>query len=284
MGGSNNLLPLRIIAARFIDTDVAVGLAELDRITAAVSRTIKLRYRLLSSAFALTAILAISALSAAFALILNNIPSGDGVSIFGLGCFGLSVGVLLFWRLIQYGGVRASSPQTAIYANPADPAVRNLERLFAVLQLESSPRAFYLTRRGERRYVDHRYFFGSLRAAHVAKSGAVRKALFGPIGFWFTRELFMDVDVEELIDLAKAKPNRSGAHKTYDYTDAVMSLIEHPKLRSIEVGKRGNQTLIFGLLEDWYRSRRQKVPSETQLRLYAKMIVEVIAKNRASNP
>lgn len=284
MDGSNNLLPLRIIAARFIDTNVTIGLAELDRITAAVSRIIKLRYRLLSGAFFGTAVMAVSTLGAAFALIRNNIPSGDGVSILGLGCVGLSVGVLLFWRLVQYGGLRASSPQTAIYANPADPAVRNLERLFAVLQLESSPRAFYLTRRGERRYVDHRYFFGTLRAAHVAKSGAIREALFGPVGYWFTRELFMDVDIEKLIDLAKAKPNRSGAHKTYDYTDAVMSLIEHPEVRELEVGKRGNQQRILGLLEDWYRSRRQKVPSESQLRLYAKVIVEVIAKNRASKP
>lgn len=94
----------------------------------------------------------------------------------------------------------------------------------------------------------------------------------------------MDVDVERLIELAKAKPNRAGAPKTYDYTDAVMSLIEHPAVRAIEVGKRGNQKLIVGLLEDWYRTRRRTVPSETQLALHAKLILEAIAKNRASKP
>lgn len=284
MDGSNSLLPLRIIAARFISADVTLGLAEVDRITAAVSRVIKRRYRILSSVFAATAFVTVLAMGAAFALIINGIPSGDSVSIFGLACFGLLIGVLLFWRLIQYGGVQASVPQTAIYADPADAAARNLERLFALLQLESSPRAFYLRRGGQRRYVDHRYFFGTLRAAHVAKDGAVRNALFGPVGVWFSRELFMDVDVEKLIELAKAKPNRAGAPKTYDYTDAIMSLIEHPAVRAIEVGKRGNQKLIVGLLEDWYRTRRQTVPSETQLALHAKLILEAIAKNRASKP
>lgn len=283
MDGSNSLLPLRIIAARFISADVAIGLAELDRITVAVSRIIRRRYSLLSSAFVTTVLSTVLAMGAAFALIVNGIPSGDSVSIFGLVCFGLLTGVLLFWRLIQYGGVKAAAPQKAIYADPADPAARNLERLFALLQLESSPRAFYLTRGGERRYVDHRYFFGTLRAGHVAKDGAIRNALFGPVGLWFSRELFMDIDVEKLIELAKAKPNRAGAPKTYDYTDAIMSLIEHPAVRAIEVGKRGNQKLIRDLLEDWYRSRRQTVPGETQLALHAKLILDVIAKNRATN-
>ena len=63
--------------------------------------------------------------------------------------------------------------------------------------------------------------------------------------------------------------------------DAVMSLIEHPDLRKIDIAKkRGNQKLVVGLLEDWYRSRRREVPGETQLSGYAKQILETIAKNR----
>ena len=45
---------------------------------------------------------------------------------------------------------------------------------------------------------------------------------------------------------------------------------------------RGNQKLVVGLLEDWYRSRRREVPGETQLSSYAKQILETIAKNRSS--
>src|SRR3546814_10086220 len=64
-----------------------------------------------------------------------------------------------------YGGMKAAAPQEPAYADGEDPAVRNLERLFVILQRESTPRAFYFARNGQRRYVDHRYFFGKLRAA-----------------------------------------------------------------------------------------------------------------------
>src|SRR3546814_2442960 len=73
------------------------------------------------------------------------------------------------------------SPQEPAYADGEDPAARNLERLFVILQRESTPRAFYFARNGQRRYVDHRYFFGKLRAAHVAKGDTIRNALFGPV-------------------------------------------------------------------------------------------------------
>ncbi len=93
----------------------------------------------------------------------------------------------------------------------------------------------------------------------------------------------MEVNVEALIEQAKAKPSRAGAPKTYDYTDAVMSLIEHPAIRSLVLGKRGNQTMIVSLLDSWYVSKRITAPSDTQLANYAKIILAVIEKNRAAN-
>jgi hypothetical protein len=275
-------LPLRVIAARFVSTDEKTGLTELDRITADVSRLVQKRYWLLWAALIATLFAALITLVPGIVLTFLEISGAEVVVIIGLMCFGLLMAVLASWRIFQYGGMKATAPQEAVYADPDDPAVRNLERLFAILQLESTPRAFYRTRSGTRRYVDERYFFGSLRAAYVAKDNTIRDALFGPIGFWFTRELFLETDVDELIARAKAKPNRAGTPKTYDYTDAVMSLIEHPAVRAVEVGKRGNQKRIVGLLEDWYRDRRLPVPSETQLSLYAKQVLGVIAKNRAA--
>ena len=59
--------------------------------------------------------------------------------------------------------------------------------------------------------------------------------------------------------------------------------IEHPAIHGLEVGKRGNQTMIVGLLEAWYDSKRLIPPSETQLTIYAKMILAVIEKNRAAS-
>src|SRR5690606_30100820 len=95
-------------------------------------------------------------------------------------------------------------------------------------------RAFYRMKNGARRDVDHRYFFGKLRAAHVAREGAIRTALVGPVGFWFGRELFLEADVNTLIATAKAEPSRKGAPKQYDHTNAIIALIDHPKVRALD--------------------------------------------------
>lgn len=284
MDDRKDALPLRIIAARFIRTDEQAGLSELDRIAADASRVIQKRYWLLWLALVATAFSTAITLIPGMVLTITETPGADAVMLIGLVCFALMMAVFASWRVIQYGGMKASAPQKAVYADADDPAARNLERLFAVLQLESTPRAFYRSRNGTRRYVDERYFYGRLRAAHVAKSSTIRDALIGPVGFWFARELFLEADIDGLIARAKAKPSRVGTPKTYDYTDAVMSLIEHPTVRALEVGKRGNQKQVVALLEDWYRGKRAPMPGETQLALYAKQVLDVIVKNRAAKP
>lgn len=283
MDDRKEVLPLRIVAARFISADEQVGLVELDRIAADASRVIQRRYWLLWVALIATAFSTLITLIPGILLTFSETPGADVVVIIGLVCFVLTMAVFASWRVFQYGGMKASAPQTAFYANADDLAARNLERLFSLLQRESTLRAFYRTKNGARRDIDHRYFFGKLRAAHVARDGTIRRALFAPVGFWFDRELFLDADVHKLIADAKAEPSRVGAPRKYDYTNAVMSLIEHPDVRKIDIAKkRGNQKLVVGLLEDWYRSRRREVPGETQLSGYAKLILETIAKNRSA--
>ncbi|ODU21878.1 MAG: hypothetical protein ABS87_03965 [Sphingomonas sp. SCN 67-18] len=277
------ILPLRIVGARFISTEEQVGLVELDRITVDASRAIQNRYWLWATSFMTMASATVGSVLIGGALTLGEAPGADIAILIGLGCAVSTMAIGASWRMFQYGGMKARSPQEPLYADPADPAVRNLERLFGILQLESSPRAFYLTRNGARRYVDHRYFFGNLRAAHIARSGTIRSALFGPVGLWFDRELFLEADVAELINQSKAKPSRAGAPKKYDYTSAIISLIEHPQVQSIDINKKkGNLTLIIGLLEKWYLGRNQRPPSETQLSGYANDILEAIKKNRSS--
>ena len=277
------VLPLRIVAARFVGNDEQAGLAELDRIAADSSRLVQNRYLALWLALVATAVSATLMLILGIAWTINEAPGADTLLIVGLACFILTMAVVASWRAFQYGGIKASAPQDAGYANPDEPAARNLERLFALLQRESTLRAFYRTKSGVRRYVDHRYFFGKLRAAHVAREGAIRSALVGPVGFWFGRELFLEADVDKLIADAKAEPSRKGAPKQYDHTNAIIALIDHPKVRALDISKkRGNQKEIIALMEDWYRGRRLKVPSETQLAPYANQILETIAKNRSS--
>jgi hypothetical protein len=277
------VLSLRRVAARFINTDEQTGLAELDRIAADASRVIQRRYWLLCTTSAATAFATAVTLLPWLALTLNEAPGADVIGLIGLGCFGLMMAAGASWRVFQYGGLKAATPQNPVYADPEDSAARNLERLFAILQLESSPRAFYFARNGARRYVDHRYFFSKLRAAHVANDSTIRNALFGPAGFWFAPELFLEADVDKLIADAKAKPSRKGAPKQYDHTNAIIALIDHPKVRALDISKkRGNQREIIELLENWYRDRRLNVPSQSQLAPYANQILETIAKNRSS--
>src|SRR3546814_20822986 len=132
------------------------------------------------------------------------------------------------WRVFQYDGLKATTPQKPVYADPEDSAVRNLERLFAILQLESSPRAFNFARNGARRYVDHRYFFSKLRAALVANDSTIRNALFGTVGFWFAPEWFLEADVDNLIADAKANTKRTVVTQTIDYTTTIKLTTTHP--------------------------------------------------------
>lgn len=283
MDNQKEVLPLRIVAARFISADDQAGLIELDRIAADASRVLQKRYWLLCVALGATVFATLITLIPGIVLTVRENPGADAVVIIGLACFLMTMAVLASWRIFQYGGIKASAPQPALYASGGDPAARNLERLFSLLQRESPLRAFYRAKNGTRRDIDHRYFFSKLRAAYVARDGTIRNALFGPVGLWFDRELFLEADVQELISDAKAEPSRAGAPRKYNYTDAIISLIEHPAVRAIDIDKRrGNQKLIVGLLEDWYRNRRCEVPSETQLSAYAKQILEAVAKNRTS--
>lgn len=283
MDDRKEVLPLRIVAARFINTDEKIGLAELDRITADASRAIRNQYWIWTVSFMTTAAVTAGSVLVGGALTIGGMPGADLAALIGLGGAGLMAAVGASWRVFQYGGMKARSPQDPVYADTGDKAVLNLERLFGILQLESTPRPFYYARNGARRYVDHRYFFGKLRAAHVANDNAIRSALFGPVGLWFDRELFIETDIDKLLADTEAKPNRAGAPKKYDYTDAVISLIEHPAVRAIDITKnRGNQTRIIELLEDWYDGHRREIPSRTQLSSYAKQILQTIEKNRSS--
>src|SRR3546814_6510680 len=81
----------------------------------------------------------------------------------------------------------------------------------------------------------YRYFYSKLRAAHVANDSTIRIALCGTVGVWFAPELFLEADVDKLIADAKAKPKRSGVPKKYDYTGAIISLIDHHKVRALDI-------------------------------------------------
>ena len=74
MDDRKEVLPLRRVAARFINMDEQTGLAELDRIAADASRVIQKRYWLLSTTSAATAFATAVTILPWIALILNEAP------------------------------------------------------------------------------------------------------------------------------------------------------------------------------------------------------------------
>lgn len=283
MDSQKEILPLRIVAARFISDNELEGLCELDRITTGAHQVVETKLLIWEVIFGALSLATFVTLLPGLGFMLFGVEGSELLAFVGLISFALWMATLVYWRYLQYGALRAVEPQMGLYANPDDPAVRNLERMFKELQLETNrSRAFYVTKYGSRRDIDERYFFGRLRAAFVSRDARVRSMLFSPTGWWFSREIFMEVDVADLIARTKVKPKR-GPKTTYDYADAVMSLIEHPAIKAMEnIRKHGNQTKIVSLLRDWYIARRIPRPSDGQLTLYASAIQDVIAKNRAA--
>lgn len=143
MEDPKDVLPLRIIAARFISSDEQAGLVELDRIAAQASRIIEKRYWSLRLVLGATAFATTITLLPGIFLTLSNAPGAITVLVIGLLCFTLLFLTIVVWRGFQYGGLKAKTPQPALYADGGDPAARNLERLFNLLQRETSPRAFF---------------------------------------------------------------------------------------------------------------------------------------------
>jgi len=105
------VLPLRVVAARFISTEDQAGLAELDRITAEAWRVIQKRYWLLSTAFTATASATVATLLSGIALTWSETPGAEIVTLIGLGCFGSMLAVAASWRSplrVGYSSTRRS--------------------------------------------------------------------------------------------------------------------------------------------------------------------------------
>ena len=86
------------------------------------------------------------------------------------------------WRRFQYGTGRLRKPREPIYANATDETWEALEKLFAYLQRESAPRAYYRNWRGTPIYLEYRYFFGNLRVLLLSEFAAVQALCLSPGG------------------------------------------------------------------------------------------------------
>lgn len=77
MEEQKEVLPLRIVAARFVDNDEGAGLAELDRIAADSSRLVQNHYWALWLALVATAVSATLMLILGIVWTINEAPGAD---------------------------------------------------------------------------------------------------------------------------------------------------------------------------------------------------------------
>ena len=280
------ILSLRRVAARCIAKNEQDGLDTLDAITAALFGQIRWRYRLWMSAVFVATIVFGSAITVSVVIAIDEPTHGNLMVASVLILLFLYYCVLSSWRWYQYGLGFERKIQSAIYAAADAATTKNLDRLFSVMQLETTRQAFWRTRSGNRHEVSRQQFFGCLRLLMLSEHDWVRERLFSPRGMWFSRELLIEDDVAALIAQTQAKPKAGGRPKVYDEAAILLAIIENPALAAIATGKHGAETHVMNIIRDACQADRDgasdiAVPEDTVLRALAKQILTAIEKNRA---
>jgi hypothetical protein len=277
---------LRRIAARLLNRNENEGLEELNRITAGIYKKISRRFTLCATAFCFFALLFAVALIAWMAAELAGHSWGySGLAIPIL--FGAAaLAPLLHWRNFQYGLGADSLPKAAIYADANKASAEMLEKVFAYLRRETSPRGYVYGANNIKRYRDRRHFSASLRGLLLSKDDGIRAGCLPPYGLWFSRMIHIDADADDIIKAIKAKPKAGGRKKEFDYATMLLRLIDHPALAAIEPGKHGCQAQLMNLIRSLCDPNDEDetgiaVPEETTLRQFAKEIEAALPKNRA---
>lgn len=284
--GEIEILPIRLVAARFVAKVEKDGAAELEGQTTRLFDHIRPKYLvwLLAVGFGTGFTLFVIAFSV-FAIFTQ--PSSNDWPFIAIAISVLVwIALLATWRWFQYGfgWVRTALP--AIYANSDKLAATNIDLFFGILQRDTKLRAFYYTRNGAKRYVRRQFFFGRLRVLMLSEHRWIRELAFSPTGLWFSRELFIEADVGALIAQAKAKPNPGGRPQQYDQTEIVLALLEHPKTRQFDVDEAHAITRVEKLIISVCDACDEHdndipLPAKTEFDKIAKRVLAAIKKNRA---
>ena len=288
--GNIEVLSLRRVAARFLARNEHDGLDELNEITAVLFGKILLRYVLWLVAVSITIVIFAGAVVVAVIAAIK-MPSYSTAYTAIAACCAIVLGAtLLQWRFFQYGFFLVSKPRAALYPSADTTSAKNIDRFFSVVQRETSPRAFYYTRSGSKRFLDERYFYGSLRVLLLARHRWAREPVFRPEGMWFGQEIFIEADVAALIAQSQARPKPmfkgGGRPKVIDYESILLELIEQARLRGIKPGERGSESQLMALIHELCdpsdeHDRDIRVPEPTELRAFSKKVLAAVRKNRA---
>lgn len=278
-------LPIRRIAARFIARNEREGLDELDAIASSTFGQIRRKHRLWLLALLILTVILVPLFLAAAIVDQTNPKWGSALYIAVIVDLAALLGTFFGWRFYQYGFGRKLKPMPSIYANADGKLLDGLARFFSVMQLETTPRAYYEAKSGRKVFLDRRYFYGRLRVLMLSEHRWEREPMFSPSGWWFDHEVKMDVDVEALIRAANARPKSAGRPTQYDYKAILLVLTEHPSLDGIDPTKHGSESQVMKLIHKLSENRPdypECLPEDTQLRGLAKEILAAIKKNRAA--
>ena len=148
---------LRRIALRILNEDERQAQDEVDEVIQGIDGYLGTQSRLYAWPIPITIVfpvffLIMSRLASLYSKTWENILFGIAL----LACF-LPFGILWYWRRDQYGSGRLWKPREAIYADASDETRETLERLFAYLRLDSSPKIYCLDRKGVKQSLDRGY-------------------------------------------------------------------------------------------------------------------------------
>ncbi|AJA07007.1 Putative membrane protein [Sphingopyxis fribergensis] len=277
------------IAARllFAKDKEELGLEEIDRIAVAIERAVRRRFLIAATLFLLCILLSLFVIAAWAAAALDGQDSGQALVIAASLLLMMAACIAVGWRHFQYGLGIAERKRTPVYGNSRRSTVETLEKLFDYLGRRTGPSTYYYDRKGNRRPVHRRHFYGRLRGLLLSEIASDRAIVLPPHGFWFTAQIYIDAEPEDIIRALKVRPSSGGRPKEFDYEAMLLALIEHPALRTIDPDEYGAETEVMNLIRNRCEPSDDHdndipVPESTRLRAFAKEIAASIKINRGA--
>ena len=265
-----------------------LGLEEVDRVAVAIDRAVRRRFLILATSFLLCILLVLLVLAIWGAAALNGDDIGAAASVAVIALIAIAACVAAYWRHFQYGLGIVETKRAPVYGSSRRSTVETLEKLFDYLGRRTAPATYYYDRKGMRRPVHRRHFYGRLRGLLLSEVASDRAIVLPPHGFWFSAQIYVDAEPEEIIRALKVRPSSGGRPKEYDYEAMLLALIEHPALREIDPEKYGAETAVMDLVRGRCAPSDDhdndiRVPENTRLREFANKIVAAVKINRGAD-
>ena len=284
-----NEFPLRQIAANFISEDEDDGLKRLDAFTEKIYNQYSNKYDSLMTKAAW--LFGLFVLLVVLATIIDRLSAKYGDPLYIAAVFSFFGMLFSFWswQTFQYGRLSTKKSQEAFHSEGDKDIALKLDGLFKHLQSGKTPKT-YFKKNGSDRYLDQKYFYGSLRFLLLSPERTYRELVFQPVRPWpFSREIFMRVNLKALIQRTNARPDKRQKSDQHDYKRLLLLIIEHPALKQIIRGEprdAGRLKKLITSLSDVDADEQDTdfdglTPEKSQMYKFVGEILAAIEKNRS---